>query len=233
MTLARGATVVRRRWWIALFGVLLTVAAGNYVRHAPGVYYQQVDVVFMWPQPPQNQENTFQYGSKTLIKTAGVVARAVEGARAGAATVSETATLAGQGIRHGWSVRLPNSGGQWAFDFEQPVLSVEAVGTTPAEVIATTTTAVSKVTGELVRLQRDEGVPATLMVRTRVSPPTSLVQYGGGSRTRALLISQVLGLGLTLTAVRLADMRLRRRNEKSGRPSAADRDRRRLGAVPA
>ena len=92
MTLARAALAIRRRWWIAMLGTVLTLVAAFAVQHAPGVYYQQVNVVFMWPQPPQNKENTFQYGSNTLIKTAGVVARAVSG-REGATTVSETALL--------------------------------------------------------------------------------------------------------------------------------------------
>ena len=211
MTLARAALAIRRRWWIAMLGTVLTLVAAFAVQHAPGVYYQQVNVVFMWPQPPQNKENTFQYGSNTLIKTAGVVARAVSG-REGATTVSETATLAGQGIRHGWSVRLPNSGGQWAYDFEQPVLSVEAVGTTPAEVIATTSKAVTRIDAELSSLQREEKVPGWLMIRTRLSPPTPLMQYSQGSRTRALLVTLIVGSALTLTAVRLVDRRLRRRS---------------------
>jgi len=68
-----------------LAGTVLTAGAALFAHDAPGVYYQQVDVVFLWPQPPQNQENTFQYGSKTLIQTAGVVARAVGGRRSDAA----------------------------------------------------------------------------------------------------------------------------------------------------
>lgn len=216
MTLARAAVAVRRRWWIALVGVVLTLAACVLVKDAPGVYYQQADVVLMWPQPPQNKENTFQYGNKTLIKTAGVVARAVQG-HEGAMTVSDTATLAGQGIRHGWSVRLPNSGGQWAYDFEEPVLSVEAVGTTPREASATTTVVVSRINAELASLQRAEGVPSWLMIRTRLSPPTPVLHYAAGSRGRAVLMTLFIGVTFTLTAVRLVDRRLRR--QEGGRPT--------------
>jgi hypothetical protein len=211
VTFAHAAVVVRRRWWIALLGVLLTAAAAAWVQRAPGVYYQQVDVVFLWPESSQAQgNNTFQYGSAPLIRTAGVVARAVSGPT-GTSTVSETATLAGQGIRHGWSVRLPNSGGQWAFDFEQPVLSVEAVGTTPAEVTATSAAAVGRIRAELSTLQASERVPAGLLIRTRLSPPLTQLRYEGGDRRRALLVTVLLGAGLTSAAVRLADRRLRRR----------------------
>jgi len=205
-----------------MLGTVLTAGAALFAHDAPGVYYQQVDVVFLWPQPPQNQENTFQYGSKTLIQTAGVVARAV-GGREGATTVSETATLAGQGVEHGWSVRLPNSGGQWAFDFEQPVLSVEAVGSTPREVAATTSVAVTRINRELIALQQAEGVPTSLMIRTRMSPPTPLMHYGTGSRGRAVLTTLLLGAGLTLTAVRLVDRRLRRRPPPAGLPEEPTR----------
>jgi hypothetical protein len=214
VSLARAADAVRRRWWVAMLGIVLTAAGGLLVQHAPGVYYQQVDVVFLWPQPPQNQENTFQYGSKTLIQTAGVVARAV-GGREGATTASETATLVGQGIKHGWSVRLPNSGGQWAFDFEQPVLSIEAVGASPAEVTATTAVALARVNRELTALQAAEAVPRWLMIKTRMSPPTPLMQYGQGSRSRAVLMTLLVGTFLTLTSIRLVDRRLRRREAAS------------------
>jgi hypothetical protein len=224
LTLARAAVAVRRRWWIALLGTVLTAGAAVAVQHAPGVYYEQVDVVFLWPQPPENQENTFQYGSKTLIQTAGVVARAVGGPE-GATTASDTATLAGQGVEHGWSVRLPNSGGQWAFNFDQPVLSVEAVGTTPAEVTATAATAMARINAELTALQRAEGVPTSLMIRTRMSPPTPLLQYGQGSRGRAVLGTLLLGVGLTLAAVRLVDRRLRRRETDLPGPDAPTRER--------
>jgi len=55
-------------------------------------------------------------------------------------------------------------------------------------------------------------VPGWLMIRTRLSPPTPLMQYSQGSRTRALLVTLIVGSALTLTAVRLVDRRLRRRS---------------------
>jgi hypothetical protein len=38
------------------------------------------------------------------------------------------------------------------------------------------------------------------------------MQYSQGSRTRALLVTLIVGSALTLTAVRLVDRRLRRRS---------------------
>jgi hypothetical protein len=214
VTLWEVFAALRRRWVVAVVGLLVTISAGLYVKQVPGVYHQQVDVVFMWPAVPENQsENTFQYGTASLIKTAGVIARVVSDRSAGAQTTSDTATLVGQGVTHGYSVRLPNSGGQWAYDFEHPLLSVESVGTSPAEVRATTAAAVARINAELARIQREEGVAPGLMVRTRLSPPTPVMSYGTGSRVRALAVSQLLGFGLTVTLVVGVDRAARRRAE--------------------
>ena len=188
-------------WWFGLFGLIITLAVGFNVYRAPGIYVQQVDVVFIWPQVPENTENTFQYGTDSLIKTAGVVGKIVGDRGHSAQVVSSAVGLVDQGIQHGYSVRLPNSGGQWALNFERPVLRVEAVGTTPGEVQQTTQLAVNRINEELLALQTSEEVPAELMIRTRLSPPIMSVDYATGSKIRALLASQLLGLTLTCAAM--------------------------------
>lgn len=200
---------IRRRWWVALGGVLATALLGLHVLHAPGVYHQQVDVVFMWPQASKSA-NTFQYGTQSLINTAGIVGTVVGDTQAGTQPVSDTATLVGEGITHGYSVRLPNSGGQWAYNFDRPMLNVETVGSTPAEVQQMTTAVVARINDELLALQRNEQVRPDLMVRTRLSPPTLNIIYSNGSRTRALAASLLLGVGLTVAVVLAVDRRLRR-----------------------
>jgi hypothetical protein len=207
---------VRRRWWLALIGLVATVAAGLYVQNAGGVYYQQVDVLFIWPQVPENTGNTFQYGTASLIKTAGVVGKIVSDSHSEAQVTADTATLVGEGVRHGYSVRLPNSGGQWALNFERPVLHVETAGTSLEEVEQTTATVLKRINTELAALQKSEGVPAELMVRTQLNPSMPSAEYGSGSKIRALLATQLLGFALTITAVLVGDRWLRRR--RSGGP---------------
>jgi hypothetical protein len=212
--------VLRRSWYVVLVGVVCTLGASVLIHRAPGVYHQQVDVVFSWPQPPNNGENTLQYGTATLINTAGIVATVVADSAGDSQVVSDTATAVGEGIRHGYTVRLPNAGGQWAYNFEDPVLRVESVGSSPEEVLATTARGVARVRAALLELQRAENVRPAMMVQTRVNPGFPDVQYSTGSRTRALLGTWILGFGLTATALHAA-ARLRQRRAAAGTAPAA------------
>src|SRR5262249_50377187 len=144
MTLWDALNALRHRWYATLAGAAATMLAALWVMGLPGVYHAQVDVVFMWPQGSQ-QANTFQYGSQSLINTAGVVGAIGGGSASGAAPVSDTVTLVGEGITHGYSVRLPNAGGQWAINFTSPMLDVQASGSSPAEVQRTLATVIARI----------------------------------------------------------------------------------------
>jgi hypothetical protein len=212
-------SAMRRRWYVVLSGAVATMLAALWVTSLPGVYHAQLDVVFMWPQGHQHA-NTFQYGSQSLIDTAGVVGAIVGGSASGAQPVSDTVTLVGEGITHGYSVRLPNAGGQWAINFTSPVLDVQASGSSPAEVQRTLATVVARINTVLHEQQADEGVPAELMIRTRLSPPTPQVLYGKGSRVRAIAATFLIGCGITAAAALATDRRLRTRHRAA--PSAAN-----------
>lgn len=221
MRLTEARAAVRRGWYVVLAGVVCTLGVSALVHTAPGVYHQQVDVVFTWPQPPNNGENTLQYGTATLINTAGVVATIVAGSAGGSQVVADSATAVGEGIRHGYTVRLPNAGGQWAYNFEDPALRIESVGSSPQEVVATTARAVARVRAALLTLQQEEHVRPAMMVQTKLNPGLPDVQYSTGSRMRALLVTQILGFGLTATALHVLHVRRRRR---AARPAPARRD---------
>jgi hypothetical protein len=201
---ARAVLTTRRRRLLALVGIFDTLICGWLVWRIPGVYHQQVDVVFMSPQP-QDSANTFQYSTQNLIKTAGIVATILNADRSGPKAATNTATLLGRGVHHGYSVRLPNSGGQWAYNFMDPMLNVEAVGTSAKEVQQTTNKVVSDINATLRELQAAEGTVPTAMIRTRLSPPSVTILYSVGSRIRALAATLLLGLGVTLAAVRGID----------------------------
>jgi len=212
-------SALRRRWYVTLSGAVATMLAALWVMMLPGVYHAQVDVVFMWPQGHQHA-NTFQYGSQSLINTAGVVAAIIAGSASGAQPVSDTVTLVGEGITHGYSVRLPNAGGQWAINFTSPVLDVQASGSSPAEVQGTLAAVIARINAVLHEQQAAEGVPRELMIHTRLSPPTPQLLYGKGSRVRALGATFLIGCGVTVAAALAADRRLRTRHQAA--PSAAN-----------
>lgn len=203
MTFWELLVIGRRRWWATLLGLLLTMPFAAYAVRTPGVYSMQVDVVFMNPHGAADV-NSFGWGGESLIGTAGVVARIVSKANADRQPVSDQAMLAGLGVKHGYSVRLPNVGGQWAYNFEQPLLNVEAVGSSPTEVRATLAATVQRINDELVRLQRAQSVGPDEMLRTRLSPPEPDLRYSNGSRARALVAVLIIGLGLVISCVVVA-----------------------------
>jgi hypothetical protein len=195
---------MRRRWWAALAGVCLTGVLAVHVVLLAGVYHQEVNVVFVWPQGPRTS-NAFLHGEQTLVSTAGVVGRIVAGSNSDAQVVSDTVTLVGEGIRHGYLVRLPNSGGQWALNFDRPVLDVQAAGSTPQEVQQTIKTVVARINHELNAMQSASRVPTGVRITTRMSPPSPVLLYSKGSRVRALAVTLVLGMGVTVGTVAALD----------------------------
>ncbi len=198
---------MRRRWWATLTGVCLTGALAFHVALLPGIYHQEVNVVFLWPQGPRTS-NAFLHGDQTLVYNAGVVGRVVAGNSSDAQVVSDTVTLVGEGITHGYLVRLPNSGGQWALNFDRPVLDVQASGSSPEEVEQRMATALARINHELEAMQSAAGVPRGVRITTRMSPPSPVLLYSKGSHVRALAATLLLGIGLTLGVVIVLDQRI-------------------------
>ena len=188
-----------RRWaaFVVVLGLLLTVAIAYRVVHKPGVYWAQTDVVFL---PPTSglYPNTLVSTSEGVIALAGVVGKMVDPDAIAARVVSPTVRLANQGIRHGWSVTLPNDGGQWANNFDKPLLDVQAVGSTAAEVSGTVSRLIGQINLTLSGLQAQ--VPPVDRVRTELIPSQVQVFYDPGRRLRALAASLAIGVAATAVA---------------------------------
>lgn len=212
MTVWQLMDTFRRRWYAAIPGAIMMLAVAVYVVTLPGVYHEQVDVVFLAPQPDP-RVNQFQAVSESLIDTAALVERAIDGPGGGAAPVSDQVSLLGEGVREGYSVRLPNEGGQWANNFSRPVLSVQATGSSPADVAATIDRIVARINAELLARQRADQVPESKLIRTKLSPPSSDIRFDKGSRSRALAATAVLGLGVMLGSAVAADRRMSARSK--------------------
>jgi len=164
---------VRRRWRIGLAGMLVTILVMGWSTTTTGTYYSQVYVVLLAPVSTE-QPNTYQYIGRSLVAAAGLVVREVDPTATEPAPVSPEVTLVDRGITHGYRVRMPNSGGQWSFNFERPELDVE---------------------------QSKGGTARSQMISTTLSPPDPPVFYARGSRFRALFAILALGIGLTLGIV--------------------------------
>jgi len=188
-----------RRWLLTLSGALLTVLAMLWVAQIPPLYYVQVRVVLL--PPASAQPNAYGYTSKSLISLAGVVARELRPPTEDAQSVSSNVTLVGEGIRKGFSVRQQNSGGQWQYRFDEPVLEVQAVGATPAEVRTAIATALKQVDSTLAGLQDEQDVSAVNRVRTTLNPTQPQFVKEKESRVRAIASTALAGLISTLTVV--------------------------------
>jgi hypothetical protein len=208
--------VAARRWVVLVVGALVTAGLVLQVWTIPGVYHQEVNVLFLMPDRPQDT-NRLTSVSDSLISFAGVVERVMNADARGSRVVSEEVNLATTGVRAGYSVRLPNAGGQWANNFNRPVLKIQATGPTPEAVRATVADVVSRINGEIDRLQDEAGVTAENRVATRLSPVQPNMSFSKGSRPRAAAMTVLIGIGVTLGAAVLLDGPLARLAERRRR----------------
>jgi hypothetical protein len=189
---------VLRRWYVTLLGLAATVLVVASMLTSKGVYWSQVNVVFLPPHDATEQTGLVS-SSKSVIAMAGLVEREVNATRTMGASTSAQVQLTDTGVRHGSLVLLPNLGGQFDYNFAEPVLSVQAAGSTPAEVRRRRDAAVAEINGWLRRLQSRDGTVPSRMITTRLSPQAAPVLYNNGHPSRAAGVALFVGLGLTVT----------------------------------
>lgn len=172
------------------------------------VYWTSQSVVFLAPSDPV-RPNALEGTTESLISTAGVVATAVNQGRPTTLTSSASVNMLDIGDFDGWTVRLPNSGGQWATNFDQPLLEVEAAGATPDQVMDNLAEAMQRIRTELQSIQARAGVDARFGVILETSPRQANIVEVVGHRDRAgLTISTV---GVTMTGALILSLEGRRR----------------------
>jgi hypothetical protein len=110
-------------------------------------------------------------------------------------------------VRFGWSVHLPNTGGQWATNFAEPAVIVEAVASSAEQVRALTADVLARVHTALTRLEDETGVAPINRIVLALSPQAPVVLYIAGSAKRAA--TTVIALGLATTWAFWARLRWR------------------------
>src|SRR4029453_11982540 len=95
--------VAARRWVVIVVGALVTAGLVLQVWTIPGVYHQEVNVLFLMPDRPQDTNRPTSV-SDSLISFAGVVERVMNADARGSRVVSEEVNLATTGVRAGYSV---------------------------------------------------------------------------------------------------------------------------------
>lgn len=197
-----------RSWPVVVAGAVVTLVAAYGTTLDDGVFWSRTQVVFLAPASTA-YPNTLRTTSEDIIITAGVVAKAVAGPDKVTKYASPDATLVGEGVRDGWSVRLPDTGGQWATHFAQQVLYVEVVAATAQEVEARQALLVSRITGELHELQRGAGVAPVNEITVTVAPESTVVHHVHGSSARSVGMVGVLGVAATCAALGIVEARRR------------------------
>ncbi|MET0447770.1 MAG: hypothetical protein ABWX74_12465 [Aeromicrobium sp.] len=214
MTTSELAGIMRRRWYVVALGVVLLAGALHVVASRPGVYWAQVDVVILAPKSTRFP-NVIEQTSQSIIAMAGLVERDVNKGVEEPATASASASLAGMGVRDGYLVRLPNSGGQWANNFDRPVVDVQVVGPDETVVRARLVALVDDVERALAARQTADGVAPKNRITASSTPAAAPVFYMDGNPKKALLVTLLLGGGLisagTVGADRLLTAHARRR----------------------
>lgn len=208
-------------WWVVVIGAVLTMVACSAVGARPGVYWGQVDVVVLAPSTP-SVPNAFQATQTRAIVMAGVLQREVAGPP-GANVVSDEVTIVGQGVRDGSWVRLPNAGGQWANNFDRPVLDVQASAPTRQGVQRRLASALRDVQGALDDLQARAGVAVGSRFTATTSPQVPVVRYDEGRPLLAMATTALLGFGMTVAMVILRAARaIRLPRPRNRLPSAPE-----------
>jgi len=132
-----------------------------------------------------------------------------------------TGTLYGAGIRHGYSVSLLNSGGQWAKSFRWPVLSVQVVDSSAEKVKEVLGQVIERINAASASLQKEAGV-AQALITTLTSPSSPEIVFGGGTpinRAKGAVFWVGIAATLSILAAVIVDKPRRRRTAQAGASS--------------
>lgn len=207
MELGSSLRLLLRQWIVVVLGGLLTAGAAAYLyTSTPPTYRATAQLLLLLPSTagdPEERNSAFLYLPNELNILARVVASVP-------ASRDFAVGLAASGLTSSYEVGV---------DPSSPVITVGAEGDDPDNVLATRDGLVEAVGDELVRVQREERVPANLTARIRVfAADTTPVELGGSGLRGVIAVLAAGGLLTLLTAFAtdwLAEVRRRRRVTKT------------------
>jgi hypothetical protein len=205
-----------RRWPLVLACALLTVAAAYVVDLDRSLWYTRSEVTFLAPSS-RLYPNSLSTTSEGLIIAAGAIGKEVSGPGKVVKLASPEATLVGLGIREGWSIRLPDTGGQWAGNFTQQQLVIEVIGSDPRLVESRELELIAELRRQLDLWQRDHGVDPVNDITAKVTPEWATLQRVDGNRVRAVGMTGIVGVAATLLVLTAVEKRARRRRAEHER----------------
>ncbi len=210
MTLRQFFSACLRRWPIVLVGVLCTGLAAFAGLSDKGVYYTRTQIVFLAPSS-NVYPNSLATQSEDIIDAAGAVAKSITGPDPQTKYASPDVTLVGIGIRDGWSLVVPDTGGQWATNFPSQILNLDIVAPARATVLQRQTTILQRVQEELDNLQNARHVAPINKITLTTAPRSTVIYHVGGSKPRMLGMTAALGIGITAAVIVVTERFGRRR----------------------
>jgi hypothetical protein len=184
-------------WPVTLLGLLGTGAFIFWSGHPTPIYFSQTDVIFLAPISVRNP-NSLIISSDSLVSTAGIIQREIDHGNVAARTSGTTVTLVDQGIYHGIRVKVPDYGGQWQHRYDQSVLDLQVTGSDPDDVRQRALAARQQIIKLLNKRQEHAGVAQRNLIRVEMLPASPSVDLVSGRRIRAVGVSGLLGVSVTL-----------------------------------
>ncbi|MFJ4265386.1 hypothetical protein ACIPY1_02395 [Paenarthrobacter nicotinovorans] len=206
--------LLMKRWYVASAVIFLGFVGLGAIRAQEPVYWAQTEVSFVAP----NSDPAYWIpggDNAVLVPFAALVERRVNAGSDSVDLVLARGTLYGAGVKQGYSVTLPNAGGQWAKSFTRPVLLVQVVDTSAENVNRVLTTVIERIKGACNTLQEEEHVDSRLIF-TVSTPSSPEIIFGGGTqvdRIKGAAIWLTLFAGAALAATYVVDRRLTRQHK--------------------
>jgi hypothetical protein len=221
--------VLNRRWYVVAAVILCMLPAFYLATTSTGVYYSRAQLLFL---PPSNKVggNALQSEAVTTVMYAAIVERRFNGNEGEQPLRTTDAPLYSTGLRNGYSVFLPNSGGQWQMSFQNPEIVIEVV----AGDADTAASEMKRIAGRLRQLaseqQKSIGVYPEAYITTELSPAQPDVMYVGIRKSREMAavagLTGALALGVPLLSDRLLTglSQRRARQKKSNVPGPPEEE---------
>ncbi|MFI2562884.1 hypothetical protein [Paenarthrobacter sp. NPDC018779] len=229
MTAATFLGILLRRWYVVAIGLVLGLAALGAIRSSEPVFWTEADVTFLAPE--REPAYWISGGSAmTLVDFADMVKRRVNQDSAAVDLVLTSGTLYGAGVQQGYSVTLPNNGGQWNKTFTQPVLKVQVVDSSAEKVNQVLANVLDRINDATVKLQAEAQVKGDL-ISTQTTPSKSEVVFGGGTpvtRLKGAVVLEALCLAVTSVATIYIDRIMVRRRQGKVQPREVSDDKARV-----
>lgn len=209
------------RWWlVVLIGCGLTGAVGLFAIRDRGVYFARSEVIFLVPATWST--NVLETTPESMVIVAGAVAKRAAGPQDAPRYGSLAATIVGTTTQQEatW-IRIEDQGGQWAPDIRSPIILVDVVAPSLERARELHREAIERIRSALAGLQDEFRFAREDSITMEVAPKSAMFYRVQGNRVRALGMTGILGMSLTVTAVLLLERRRIRRGQLSNTTAKA------------